>query len=217
MTATEVISLARVGELLQLSPTIKEDATVLGFINLGLLEIYKRFTIKTGEALITLRSPKTIYLLDGTDPDVSITEPYFYLISAYEEGEDRNDYTTDDKLVPINSEDDIYSINTISYDRVQIPLVTDGSIISLIYAVKPTKVTLGDLGNELPLPDQFVEALLNYIGYRAHGSMDGNIQTESNTHYMRFEASCNKIKELGVGTGSDDLDMNTRLSMRGFV
>jgi hypothetical protein len=41
------------------------------------------------------------------------------------------------------------------------------------------------------------EALLHYVGYRAHGSYDADIKTENNTHYMRFEASCKKLKDLG--------------------
>ena len=73
------------------------------------------------------------------------------------------------------------------------------------------------LDDELDIPEQYIEPLLHYMGYRAHGSMDGNIQTESNTHYMRFEASCNKLKELGVGIAPDDVEMNTRLFDRCFV
>lgn len=217
MTANEVITLARAGELLQLSPTIKDDTTVLvGFINLGMIELYKRFPLKTGEAIVTLRDGKTIYKLDGTDPDVSIGTDFFYLMAAYGD-QDISDYGVTDMVLPINVEDNSYSINTISYNEVQIPLITVGALVSLIYAAKPTKVTTLQLNTELAIPDQFIEPLLHYMGYRGHGAMDGNIQTESNTHYMRFEASCNRLKELGVGIAPDDIDMGTRLSMRGFV
>lgn len=218
MTVNEVITLARAGELLQLSPAIKNDDNVMvGFINLGLIELYKRFQLRTGEALVTLRTGKTIYKLDGTDTDVSMDEPYFYLIAAYGD-RDLNDYNNSmDDVLPINSEDDVFSVNTTSYDAVQIPLITDGAMVSLIYSAKPAKMVSTSLTDEVPVPDQFIEALLHYIGYRAHGSMDGNIQTESNTHYMRFEKACDKLRELGVGIAPDDIDMNERLSMRGFV
>lgn len=217
MTANEVIALARVGELSKLSIAIKDDNTVLfGFINLGLVELYKRFPLKNDEAIVTLRDGKTIYKLDGTDPDVSMGEPFMYLIGAYEDGTD-NDFSASALSLPINEEDNIYSVNSISYNSIQIPLVTTGAYISLIYVAKPTKVTALTLDEELDLPDQMIEALLHYIGYRAHGAMDANIQTESNTHYMRFEASCNKLKELGVGIAPDDVSMNSRISMKGFV
>jgi hypothetical protein len=217
MTANEVIALARVGELSKLSIAIKDDNTVLfGFINLGLVELYKRFPLKNDEAIVTLRDGKTIYKLDGTDPDVSMGEPFMYLLGAYEDGTD-NDFSASALSLPINEEDNIYSVNSISYNSIQIPLVTTGAYISLIYVAKPTKVTTLTLDEELDLPDQMIEALLHYIGYRAHGAMDANIQTESNTHYMRFEASCNKLKELGVGIAPDDVSMNSRISMKGFV
>lgn len=217
MTANEVIALARVGELSKLSVAIKDDNTVLfGFINLGLVELYKRFPLKNDEAIVTLRDGKTIYKLDGTDPDVSMGEPFMYLLGAYEDGTD-NDFSASALSLPINEEDNIYSVNSISYNSIQIPLVTTGAYISLIYVAKPTKVTALTLNEELDLPDQMIEALLHYIGYRAHGAMDANIQTESNTHYMRFEASCNKLKELGVGIAPDDVSMNNRISMKGFV
>lgn len=217
MTATEVMTLARAGELLQLSPTIKnDDSVIIGFINLGLIELYKRFPLRTSEALITLQTAKTIYKLDGTDVDVDLQDAYLYLIAAYGSKSD-DGYSLEDFVLPMNEEDNAYSINTVSYNEVQVPLITQGSMISLIYVPKPTKVTLNTIANEVDLPEQFIEALLHYIGYRAHGSMDGNIQTESNTHYMRFEAACNKLRELGVGIAADDVAMNDRLSMRGFV
>ena len=217
MTANEVIALAKVGELSKLSIAIKDDNTVLlGFINLGLVELYKRFPLKNDEAIVTLRDGKTIYKLDGTDTDVSMGEPFMYLLGAYEDGTD-NDFSASALSLPINEEDNIYSVNSISYNSIQIPLVTTGAYISLIYVAKPTKVTTLTLDEELDLPDQMIEALLHYIGYRAHGAMDANIQTESNTHYMRFEASCTKLRELGVGIAPDDVSMNSRISMKGFV
>ena len=219
MTANEVMILARSGELRQLGPNIRDDdATLITFINLGLVEIYKRFILKTGEAIITLVDGKTIYSLDGTDPDVDMGgQEFMYLIAAYGESLDDADYTDDDIILPINVEDDAYSINTISYNQVQVPLITVGARISLIYGAKPTKVTALTLDAELDIPDQYVEPLLHYIGYRGHGAMDGNIQAESNTHYMRFERSCDKVRELGVGIAPDDFEMPRRIEDRGFI
>jgi hypothetical protein len=219
MTAQEVITLAQAGELRQLSPSIKnDDATVVGFINLGLIELYKRFTLRTEEAIITLVDGKTIYKLDGTDTDVVLSgNDLMYVIAAYGDGDSTGDYTTDDFSLPLNVEDNPYSVNTVGYDSVQVPLITDGATISLIYAAKPTPVDVNDLSIAIDVPDQFVEALLHYVGYRGHGSMDGEVQAENNTHYMRFEASCLKIKELGVGIMADDVNTDSRISTRGFA
>ena len=44
MTVKQVIDLAKASELTGL-PAASKDETVLGFINLGVLELYKRFTL----------------------------------------------------------------------------------------------------------------------------------------------------------------------------
>lgn len=217
MTANEVVTLAKAGVLRQLSTSIKDNTDVLiGFINLGMTEIYKRFVLKTDEALVTLQDGKTIYTLDGTDADVEINSNFMYLIAAYGDNNE-DDYSSDDLVLPINSEDDLYSINMISYNQVQIPLITEGAYVSLIFAAKPTKVTALTLDDELDMPDQFVKPLLEYIGYEAHAGMNDNVNLESNVHYQRFEAACNIIKEYGVGIAPDDISMGSRLDKRGFV
>ena len=217
MTAQEVIDLAQAGELRNLSPAIRDNETILvGAINMGLIEIYKRFHLKTEEAMVSLVDGRTIYRLDGTDPQVSLTNgTVMYIIAAY--GDDTTSDYNSSYLLPLNVEDDLYSVNSISYDEVEIPLITPGAQVSILYVPYPVKATTLALDTELELPEQFLEPLLHYMGYRGHGAMDSNIQTESNTHYMRFEASCNKIKELGVGVTPDDVNMDSRISDRGFV
>jgi hypothetical protein len=213
MTVQQVISLAKNGELQQLAINENTDA-IIGFINLGLLELYKRFTLKTDEALVHLVEGKIIYSLDGTDPDVEMGDTsLMYIVSVLggiESGRELEELSLNDSENP-------YSINTVNYTDIQVPVVTEGAMLSVIYASKPTYVDATNLAAEIDIPDQLVEPLLHYIGYRGHGSVDGNIQTESNTHYMRFEASCNKAKELGVGIPADDITMETRLYTRGFV
>lgn len=217
MTANEVIILAKAGVLRQLSSSIKDDTNVLiGFMNLGITEIYKRFVLKTEEALVTLRDGKTIYALDGTDSDVEMNDNFMYLIAAYGDNNE-DDYSSDDLVLPINSEDDLYSINMVSYNQVQIPLITEGAYVSLIYAARPTKITTLTLDEELDMPDQFVKPLLEYIGYEAHAGMNDNVNLESNVHYQRFETACNIVREYGVGIAPDDISMGSRLDKRGFV
>ena len=52
MTVRQVIELAKASELNGLSTANKDDV-VLGFLNMGVLELYKRFTLKVEEYLIT--------------------------------------------------------------------------------------------------------------------------------------------------------------------
>jgi len=205
MTAQEVIDLAKNGELKQLA--IKDDINaVVGFINLGLIELYKRFPIDTKEVIITLVNGVGEYTLP-TD--------FMWIVSAYGEIPLSATEIVLNEL-PINDETSQFSVNTVSWNKVQIPAGIAGEYVSLIYTAQPVKVTAATLNNPLPIPEQMIEAMLNYMGYRGHGSVDGKINTESNTHYQRFEASVARIKQDGMFT-EESLSMINRIIDKGFV
>lgn len=194
MTIQNVIDDVAQGELKQLA--VKDDVSaVISYINLGLIELYKRFTLKTDEVIVPLVGSQTIY----TMPD-----NYQSILEALDENGD---------WYSINDEDDALSILTPSYNTIQVPNPEDGAAISIIYTALPERIT--DVTEELPLPLSLLDALYNYIGYRGHGSVNGDLKTENNSHYMRFEANCKKAKDLGVIT-SDDV-VNTKLVDRGFA
>lgn len=204
MTANEVISLAQNGELKTLA--VKDDVNaVIGFINLGLIELYKRFQLETKEFLITM--------VDGIE-EYTLPSDFMWIVSAYGEV-DYNDIKGLLEL-PVNDEDDPLSVNTVGWNKIQIPSAIGGERVSLIYVAAPTLITELTLNDPLPIPPQFLEALLNYIGYRGHGSVDGKINAESNTHYQRFEMSINKIKKEGMFT-PESVKMTRRVDIKGFV
>jgi len=194
MTIQDVIDDVANGELKQLA--VKTDVpAVLSYINLGLIELYKRFSLKTDEVVIPLSGSQTMY---------TMPENFQSIIEVLNEA---GDYYT------INDEDDALSILTPTYNTIQVPNPEDGAAISVIYTALPDRVTSVD--ETLPLPSSLLDALYNYIGYRGHGSVSGDLKTENNSHYMRFEANCKKAKDLGVMT-SDDV-VNTKLVDRGFA
>ena len=208
MTIQDIINMAKYGELKQL-PVANDDIAVISFINLGLIELYKRFILKTEEIIITLGVPTvpeddyqmisdTIYELPANS---------MYIVDAYEE---------DGVPIPINEEKNLLTINTVAWNRIQVPTPTFDANISIIYVASPILFTKNNLEEQLPIPAQLFEALLHYIGYRAHGSFNGLINAENNTHYQRFERSCNKAKEEGLIT-ADGLSTINRLNDKGFA
>ena len=208
MTVREVMDLARNGELKQVAAG-QDDGTVLGFINLGLIELYKRFPLKVEELLIELQDEVEIYDLPAD---------CMYVIAAYGEVDEQS--TDIVNILPVNEEDNPLSVNTIAWNKVQVPLSAAGSYVSIVYAAGPELIVEDGadayLDAEVPLPMQMIEALLHYMGYRAHGSVNGAIQTETQSHYNRFEASCQRIEATGLLT-SDDMSTLKRFSTRGFV
>ena len=204
MTVQQIINLAKNGELKQLA--VKDDVdAVLGYLNLGLIELYKRFPLKVEEAIIELRDDTVIY---------DLPKDCMWLITAY--GEVSENDSNAINILNINTEDDMFSINTISWDKIQVPSSVLGDYISIIYAASPPFLTEDNLEDDLGVPPQLLEALTEYIAFKGHASQNGDAQAENNVHYQRFEASCVRVKKQGMIT-PDDVVMPNRIEIKGFI
>ena len=214
MKLSFILEQARSGELAGLSTVDKTDEKVVSYINLALIALYNRFQLATEEAIITLRPdiPKNVYTLNSTDADVRVAgqpmtdDEFMSIIAAYEDN---------GAEIPINDDANPYSIFTVSYNQVQVPLLVDNGYISIVYRKNPKLVTSTAGTTDVPLPMQFLEPLLHYVGYRAHGAVDGNINTENNTHYTRYIAACNMLEAAGVLTADDTISAPIRT--KGYV
>ena len=204
MTVRQVIDLAKASELTGL-PAASKDETVLGFINLGVLELYKRFTLSVEEWIIALEDGQSYY----TAP-----EDFMWIIAAY--GEVGMNSVQEVNVLPVNEEDNPLSINTVGWNKVQVPLSVTGAYVSIIYAATPEVYSITDMNKTVNIPPQMVEALLAYIGWRANSTIDTGIQTEDTVWYNRFESSCSRLEVKGFIT-ANDMVMTNRLNMRGFV
>lgn len=196
MTASEVITLAIDGELKNLALS-EEPNIILGYINLGLIELYKRFTIKTGVEVVKLTPRMSVYTLQNSDVSL-ITSIY-----------DMNGKVL---IEPLFMKDEDYNYTVLSYNTILFNKPIDESVL-VIYKASPT--WLKHLTDELEIPSEMLESLLHYIGYRAHGAVDGDIKLENNTHYMRFEKSCANLKELGYDFGPKYPGLSTQ--DKGFI
>lgn len=204
MTVKQVIDLAKASELAGL-PAASKDETVLGFINLGVLELYKRFTLSAEEWIIALEDGQSYY----TAP-----EDFMWIIAAY--GEVGMDSVQEVNVLPVNEEDNPLSINTVGWNKVQVPLSVTGAYVSIIYAATPEVYSVTDMDETVNIPPQMIEALLAYIGWRANSTIDTGIQTEDTVWYNRFESSCSRLEVKGF-INANDMVMTNRLNMRGFV
>lgn len=212
MLIKELIQLARDGELKNISASGPENVPqVVGYLNLGLIELYKRFPLSVKEHVIE-HTAETLHTLPNGC--LQVVEAYGLVASNGQ-----------DTLieVPINEASENTSIFLPSYNTVQVPYMNNGVVVSLLYHAAPQYITYAEVEGEityspeeLQVPLQLVEALLNYIGYRAHGSMNSDINTETTTHYKRFEDSCRRVQQLGLYI-FDGTAAKNRLHDRGFV
>lgn len=205
MILQDIVNAAKYSEL---SSTALKDNTdaIITFINLGMLELYKRFPIKTREATYNVGSTTSLY---------SLPPNFMYPIAVY--GENKEGDLDAEIKIPINEDGNDQSIFFPNHYQVQVPSAIEGSKVSVIYVSKPDSYTVDSLSSEVELPETLVEALLHYVGYKAHLGIRGDGQAENNAHYIRFDASCKKARELGVAYPVDSYKMGDRLKDRGFA
>lgn len=195
MTVQDMINDASHSVVNQLAVKSNVDA-MLSYINQALVAVYEEFTLKTGEQVVVLQENQTIYTLNN---DCMV------VLGAYDE---------DGKQLTINDEKDPFSILTPSYNEIQVPNPVEGEAIGVIYLVEPTKmVTVNDV---LPVPRSMVQPMLMYIGFLAHASIDGGVQTENNTHYMRYKAAVDRVRALGL-IATDTTSTDEKFNERGFI
>jgi len=184
MTVNDVVTQLKYGELRSIA--IKDDVpAIVSYINLALIALYGRFKLSRGEKIIDLVDNVSIYPLN---------DDTMYVEAVYnEEGTE----------LAINDDDNLDSVFLPSFNQIQVPNAATGGTISVLYVQSPTSIVPGITDNltlamNVALPSILLEPLLHYVGYRAHGSMNGDIKAENNTHYMRYEASCKRVKDLGL-------------------
>jgi len=205
MLVEEVVTLAKHSELNGVA--VKNDVpAIVSFINLGMVELYKRFTLNTKELVLDVTES---YL------SVPVPEDFMYPERVYEwvvRNKERKQVE-----VPINEHYEFEGINFLNYKVINVSPALVGKTIHILYNTKPPKYYANDLTVEVDLPESLVDCLLHYVGYRGHLGVKSDGQSENNTHYLRFERSVFKAKELGITPTTQSLNMFNRVLNRGFV
>jgi len=218
MTVNYVVEMAKLGELKGIAVANK-DESILSYLNLGMIELYKRFQLATSEVVLTMGKDGTEVGEDYTkisDTIYKLPSNCMSITAAYDEIE-KDEVGVIDNVIPINDESNPLSIMMVGYNTIQIPIATAGAHISIIYQANPTVVTIADYNGdvELELPSTLLEALLMYIGYRAHGVVKGKDSADTASHRKEFEASCGRANLLGLVVTEDYTSKD--VSKKGFI
>lgn len=180
---------------------IDAQKTIISFINLGLIEIFNRFQLKTSEELITLSENITLYTLLATDLN--------YILAIYDEGGNE---------LPLNDEGNSLSIMTPSFNTLQVSNPNQDSILYVIYSSSPTKLEwTADLASNVPLPMSLIELLLQYINYRTQLTMSGKTQIDIRSYYDMFDTNCYKLLQAGSVYSTDSITSGRKLEYKGFI
>jgi hypothetical protein len=192
MLASEAIANLRQTELKQLSATSVVDATILGYLNEALLELYKRFNIWQDSCIVTHADGVQTYTLDGVDPntDIDLSDKQLLVIT------EAWDY--DGEELSLNDEDDPYGAVTPKYNIIEFP--PDGVVadqdFSIVFRAAPLSMTT--VGDPIDLTPVLFSAMYFYVGFRAHVSQKGAENLENDTHYKRYLGECNRVEKMGL-------------------
>jgi hypothetical protein len=191
------------------SPNTLQQANIailISYLNEANLELHKHFGLIQKELVLTDVTNNSLH---------SVPVDFLYAISA-----EFNDGTE----VAINNErtnfvDKVdYNVSLLFPAPFKILVKGTDNLkrddISVVYVSTPPVLTLTT--QFVDLPQVYNEALYNYVAYKAHASIKGDMKEENNTYYLRYQASLKNIRLLGM-TNSDNLDSNVKLTDRGFV
>ena len=170
---------------------------MISAINLGLLELYKRFPIKVVETVVQLVENTFTYTLGS---DVALIKEI---------------YDEEDNSLPLNDETSELSLFIINHNVIKHPYATGNSSITVVYYASPTKLALNATGTvNIDIPPTYVEALVNYVAYRTFAAINMN-SAEAVNYYSKFEAACALLKNMGYC--NKDNTANIRLENSGWI
>ena len=206
MNVSEAIEILSKSELKQLNLSEDKEA-IIGYINMGIIEIHKRFNLWEETATVTMVAGVNKYTISPDDTNVALdnVDHEFIMITSI--------FDKEDEKIEINLQKSDYKIKIPRYNVIKIGVPVAGDTLKVNYKAAPKFLTFEK--QPIPLPPQYFEALFHYVGYRAHASVDGDIKAENNTHFMRFDQSCKRIAIQGLQ--NEDSMQIFKLEERGFV
>ena len=214
---------------------------ILPHINLGLTALFKRFRLKQGELLLQLKPNKLRYVLHSEFATSSMggSSDGLYIL-------DTTKPFTDDLLkiesvltdlgypLPLNDEMQAYSVSTPQLNTLVVPkLIVDKgndlpdvlktASLKVVYRANHTKITYDPAfdysyvdGDQLELPDAYLEALLYFVASRVNNPIGMTNEFHAgNSYMMKYEQECQRLETENLQV--DNTPTNSRLVRNGWV
>lgn len=194
---------------------------VITNINLGLIELHKRFPIKQDEVAIQLYSHITTYYLrkEYAQSNTESQETYKYIMDATlkEPFSDnvvliRHVYDEVGDEFSLNDVDDTVSLYTPQQDVLQVPYPDNENTLSIIYRAGPNKIQHVGLSQPetitVELSQQFIAPLVSYVAHRIFLSLNTPEGTIGAITYLnKFENECKLIIDLGMAVAESNANL----------
>jgi len=209
MLVSDFLNIVKSGNL---SETKVTDASLLNFLNLGLNELYGKYSLNIKEENYVLTSDTEYDLPDDFISCIKVTSP-----SEYHRDTNGNIAKLSDSLfeLSINVYGDWNSLLITEFGMLKIDKPIVGQSIRLIYKASPKQLTSSNLTSKLKIGNQYLEALSMYMTYLGFMQNGGGTQGDSNTYLNRYVMACNNLETNG--DTSKISNVNNKFNERGFV
>lgn len=246
MKLTEIFTLLTFGELSQLSIGGSEQGhidptnypAIVGSVNLGLTDLYKRFRLKEDRVLLQMLPGRLTYPINTRFAlsNTASQEIKFLLDSQAEPFTDtvhkiERVYAGNEIELSMNDEYNPLSVFTPSPLVLRLPaaLVNAepdvpqellGAPLNVVYRASHPKISVSAGFDpelvELELPDTHLEALLFYVASRHHNPAGMLAEFNSgNAWAAKYEMECQRLKDLNLEV--DARNTNFRIVRNGWV
>jgi len=222
MKLQDIFDQLQYGELSHLSlgalDTPERQKQAIAHINMGLLELHKRFWLISKNLIIYLYPHMREYLIDYRHliTNQIKPEPYQYILeSVHAPFKDdllkiESIFDNKGKELPLNNvtlteankeelSTEVSSFFTPQYNILRVPIDYVGDVVIVQYRANHPKLSLEcePEETEVILPPLFLEPLLLYVGHRASRILNSDTNQESNNYLQQFELSCKNIRDWG--------------------
>lgn len=222
MKVSQFLSVVRDSELSNLSSNSFTDDKLISFMNLGIIELSKRFRLATKVETIqtsmythiyTLRHSDVINILDIIDSTGKSLIP--------QRTSDGENY--DYKLMSNNSfllKRKFDYVDSITHTKVKGGELEDlqevqAPDLSLVVVYSAIADLITDKEDDLPIPELFIEALMSYVGYKSYRTLGVNGQNDSSEKWKVFEYCCSLVTNSSFA--GNDAILGNSVQSKGFV
>ena len=196
MYVKDVMDMAKISSLNNLA-IAKNDGALIKFIYLGVSELYRRFNVSIKSETVPVNDTLTLYELRNTDVDL--------LLSVFD-AKGKELKQTD----ILNSMEFDYKILNFRSFLLKRPF---NGILFAVYKASP--VVLKDAEDIIDLPDAMIDALLTYVAYAGHSTINRDNINEASAYSQRFDLACRELEMQGyrIPLSTDTM----ALQLKGFV
>jgi len=203
----------KIGNLLageaESEPDPHQYEQIISYINLGMTEIYKRFFLKSREIYVQQHEEISTYLLHSdyslANTASSIAESERYIIDTAADPflddilKVEEVYDEEGVKIPLNDITEDLSIYTPTFRSIQVPYPDDEVTVSVQYRANHPRITADVTTDaddiEVHIPNSLYEALLYFVGSRAHRAT--NVE-KSADYWQMFKRSVDDVERLGL-------------------